>query len=976
MTLLSVLNRTGAVISLAALLGAPAAALGSYTIQRDVYGVPHIDASSGASDRGAYHGLGYTCAQDRLYQMLYLRAMARGELSQYLPQPVDDPDPKVRESLAYIDNDIAARTYGLARQAKRIYERMDLSTSRLLQAYADGVNKALNEVLDPPPPAQFVPPDGVPLEIEGLLKTIDGSANCSPWTPEDSIAIWLRFSLYQGWPGAQMEVANWVAHHSLASDADPNNDDDFVPCNKVFDEEAAVVQLADVDPGLPAAIASWYSGTCSLPPGPAGPGPMLLLNDDAHFSQAWAVGASELVDTNVNAVLFGHPQLVFGLPGHFWEAHVKGKTFEVRGMCVVGTPNFFVGSNGALAWSVTALGIDSADAWILQVNTQVGANGVGTRYKQDGVMVGWAVDEIESFRPKGWPADVKVRYRETAYGPVVTDSASTTAVGTEYEISGVVDLDVAMGKKIGCAEIDPPPDIRTELESTFGTNPGVAVRWVTFEPYSSPALPVPPPTVVDSSVGYSQLYKRTALDASTYAALENVAVPSINWVLASRAGDVGYFAGGKLAVRECTQPYAGLMAQDGRFSTSKWKQQFVPSNFKPWVTNPSRGYVASANHLPVGSWYPIPLVRAGGYTDRARRLTEMLDLVVGQPTVTPAQVRGLFHDQVLTRSRDFYRLADHVEQNSAPGMDYAGHSFSSNAADALVHLRQWYQAGTPNGRIGADVADSAIALFGGGTPFSPENTSTDLVLDFGTAEPAVNFWLRCRVARLVEQSANCECPAPSVSGTDYCAVTPKPILSADEIAFLDQVLCETWCRVNERVRKDDLTDTTCGATGTTCIDPPKDCTNGCPYACTGLDLSPYFDCWYDASHMTIDLDVWGVSLAKLPPLHNATSPFQVEKEPSIGTIVSLTGQSYSQFVQLGDAQSGSGPLDAAESVLPIGQSDRWSQCHYDSQRCLWEKGLLKPSPGIFPTALPCSGGVGACPIASCAACTGPVPVDY
>src|SRR4051812_2526093 len=50
-------------------------------IERDVRGIPHIIATN---DRDLFFGFGYATAQDRLYQIDYLRRRALGRLSEIL----------------------------------------------------------------------------------------------------------------------------------------------------------------------------------------------------------------------------------------------------------------------------------------------------------------------------------------------------------------------------------------------------------------------------------------------------------------------------------------------------------------------------------------------------------------------------------------------------------------------------------------------------------------------------------------------------------------------------------------------------------------------------------------------------------------------------------------------------------------------------------------------------------------------------
>src|SRR5436190_62242 len=74
---------------------------GSIRIERDRYGIPHVFADN---DHDVFFGFGYATAQDRLYQLDYLRRKARGILAEILgPEAVE--------------SDILYRTAGLAQIA-------------------------------------------------------------------------------------------------------------------------------------------------------------------------------------------------------------------------------------------------------------------------------------------------------------------------------------------------------------------------------------------------------------------------------------------------------------------------------------------------------------------------------------------------------------------------------------------------------------------------------------------------------------------------------------------------------------------------------------------------------------------------------------------------------------------------------------------------------------------------------------------
>src|ERR1700749_3186151 len=95
-----------------------------FLISRDGYGVPHVRAESAA---GAWAGMGYACAQDRLFQMDYDRRRACGRWAEVA-------------GFAALSGDVLARRLGLAAAAQRDLAAMSAPLRAALEAYAEGVN--------------------------------------------------------------------------------------------------------------------------------------------------------------------------------------------------------------------------------------------------------------------------------------------------------------------------------------------------------------------------------------------------------------------------------------------------------------------------------------------------------------------------------------------------------------------------------------------------------------------------------------------------------------------------------------------------------------------------------------------------------------------------------------------------------------------------------------------------------------------
>ena len=153
----------------AALLRAPlpeldgAQAVGIYksaTILRDRFGVPHIQADD-ADD--LFFAYGYATAQDRLWQLDYLRRAAHGRLAEIFGA----------DSLG---SDVEVRTIGIGRLAREMAEQLPAATEQVLADFAAGVNAVIEATRNEPP-----------VEFQIL------DYECEPWSTVDSLALMKHF---------------------------------------------------------------------------------------------------------------------------------------------------------------------------------------------------------------------------------------------------------------------------------------------------------------------------------------------------------------------------------------------------------------------------------------------------------------------------------------------------------------------------------------------------------------------------------------------------------------------------------------------------------------------------------------------------------------------------------------------------------------------------------------------------------------
>lgn len=309
-------------------------------IVRDTWGIPHVFAQT---DAGSMFGAGYATAEDRLYQMHRTRMAAKGHLAELEGLRTN---PETGETT--VDQDIYFRKIRFYNSMTEIEPTLDVETRQFLQAYADGVNYYIQRH-----------------QAEIIANPLFHGQLPGAWTPVDCLAAWDRSaSHFDG--GIQKNEAE-VLHKYEAAGSCQAYQCVLYPTHDVMDEPAAVVQQADVPVTTQMAICA-FAQAAGFPCIPVGPcGEACPAGADLPFrkcSHAWAVGGAAL--ENGSSIVVAMPQAtVFG-PGTWHEIHVKGATFDMRGLSFAGSPGFLVGFSRETARGMTGFSIDFSDTFRLK----------------------------------------------------------------------------------------------------------------------------------------------------------------------------------------------------------------------------------------------------------------------------------------------------------------------------------------------------------------------------------------------------------------------------------------------------------------------------------------------------------------------------------------------------------------------------------------------------------------------------------
>lgn len=265
-------------------------------IERDDHGIPHVFADN---DDDLFFGFGYATAQDRLFQLDYLRRRAVGRLSEIL-----GPEG--------LELDLTARTVGLHTIAEREWERLPDETRRLLLRYTDGVNALLADSRS-----------NLPIEFDLL------DYQPEPWRPQDSLAIAGEFRWYLTGRFPVICIPE-IAKRTLGDG----------PLYQAF-----LLAEADDEAILPGGAYPANRGGAQ----PVG----VTISDSAEGtgSNNWVIAGSR--SKSGKPIVASDPHIAFAAVSCWHEVRLCGGSFNVAGMAYAGMPAVMFGRNDRVAWGIT-----------------------------------------------------------------------------------------------------------------------------------------------------------------------------------------------------------------------------------------------------------------------------------------------------------------------------------------------------------------------------------------------------------------------------------------------------------------------------------------------------------------------------------------------------------------------------------------------------------------------------------------------
>ncbi|MFA6482488.1 MAG: penicillin acylase family protein, partial [Bacteroidales bacterium] len=335
------------------------------TVIRDSFAIPHVYAEN---EHDLYLAIGYTMAQDRLWQMDLLRRVTQGRLAEIFGKDL-------------VDADLLFRALRFTEKSRGVFSRADESLRVCIESFAEGVN-------------QFIASAGKKLPPEfGLL-----GYKPEPWLPEHSLNLigYMAWDLSTGWP---CEVLLDKMSQKLGPDLSKYMIPDMDSVNKT-----AIYPDFKLDKSTVEALTK-LSETASVTE--------VMGLDVFRGSNNWAVAGRKSVTGK--PLLANDMHLSLNIPGIWYQMHevIPGK-LDVTGVVLPGQPMVVAGHNDSIAWGFTNVMTDDADFYQETLNP---AN--PDQYRLNGEWKDLKKIE-EKILVKGGDTVIKIN-RFTHRGPIISE---------------------------------------------------------------------------------------------------------------------------------------------------------------------------------------------------------------------------------------------------------------------------------------------------------------------------------------------------------------------------------------------------------------------------------------------------------------------------------------------------------------------------------------------------------------------------
>lgn len=335
---------------------------GDVEVYRDSFAVPYILAKN---DEDAAFALGFLHAQERMFTMDIIRRAGEGRLSEVL-------------GIDALPFDNMFRTVGIKRNIQKNLYRYNQDVMNILQAYANGVNKYLDERK-----GNY----GVEFDVLGYKP--------EKWKPIHSLIV--------------IKMMAWELNISWWTDLS------FSELIQKLGKEKVLEILPDYPQNAPTIITANFKYLPSINSS--------LAETDRAFrkfigwtgthigSNNWVVNANK--SFSGKPIIANDPHLAFSAPGKWYAAVIKSPGWNAAGVTLPGVPGVVIGKNDNISWVLTNVMNDDSDFYTEKLDSSK------TKYFVDGEWkkLNFIKDTIKIKNEKAQIIEIV----ETHRGPIISN---------------------------------------------------------------------------------------------------------------------------------------------------------------------------------------------------------------------------------------------------------------------------------------------------------------------------------------------------------------------------------------------------------------------------------------------------------------------------------------------------------------------------------------------------------------------------
>eukprot|EP01114_Cavostelium_apophysatum_P012683 TRINITY_DN2897_c0_g1_i5.p1 TRINITY_DN2897_c0_g1~~TRINITY_DN2897_c0_g1_i5.p1 ORF type:complete len:723 (+),score=186.55 TRINITY_DN2897_c0_g1_i5:265-2169(+) len=323
------------------------------------------------------------------------------------------------------------------------------------------------------------------------------------------------------------------------------------------------------------------------------------LNPFDHRDKAsnnWVVSGDRTASGK--PLLANDPHLALAVPSIWVLMHLESPDYSVIGATFAGIPGIVIGRNSEISWGMTIVGADVQDLYIIDEEP----NSENQKYWSNGELKEYEV-RTEWIQVKGQTLPERLDVRETVYGPVVNN---------------ILDLK---------------------------ESPPLALRWVAFEPNDTTSMTV---LAMNFAKNWEEFRE----------AMKLYIIPSMNFVYADRAGNIGYQCPGRVPIRKLGHTGKYPVHSNDSFD---W-QGYIPFEELPHTLNPPEGFIATANNKVTPSNYNYTLLADNDYDlgYRAKRISDRIREIGTKITVE--DMKALHKDVKSLIASDFAPVFENMKE--------------------------------------------------------------------------------------------------------------------------------------------------------------------------------------------------------------------------------------------------------------------------------------------------------------------------